>query len=615
MSYKTISKVLKNSKSASTKAAFENKLLLPSLPVPALNQTIEKYVKSVTPFLNEKELEHTKKLLREFSAANGIGPRLQKLLEEKAVTEENWLETWWLNTAYLEYRQPVVVYSSPGLVFPFEDFTNEQQRLQYTAMLILAALQYKTDIFGDQIPLEMMGASPLDMNQYKKVFGTCRIPGERRDSLQFNPDSRHIIVARNNNFFKMEVIDSNGNWPSLSQLKSALEIIIQESEAFDDPVGVLTTEHRDKWHKAYTELNKDPQNERSLKELASALFLVALDNPMPKCSGDNWRSTASKQFIHGGGSRGNSGNRWFDKTLQFIIGEDGTVGLTYEHSPSEGQPIAVMTDYLTEYINSEQAHNLPDTKTDCYPEKLKFNINETVASYIHSANIHVDKLVDNLDMASFQFKCFGKNFVKSHQLSPDSFVQMAIQLAFYRIHRVPGAQYESASTRKFIHGRTETIRSCSVESIDFAKTMLDAGKTVADKVAALKEAINKHKEYAQQAVNGMGVDRHLLGLRLLATECGIPVPAIYQDAAFIRSTHMRLSTSQVATKCDGFMCYAPLTTDGYGCCYNPRPLDMNFGVSAFAEDPDTSASVFREALEDSLRDMRDVLITAKGSKL
>nr|CAI5848339.1 unnamed protein product [Callosobruchus analis] len=77
-----------------------------------------------------------------------IGPRLQKLLEEKAVTEENWLETWWLNTAYLEYRQPVVVYSSPGLVFPFEDFTNEQQRLQYTAMLILAALQYKTDIFG-----------------------------------------------------------------------------------------------------------------------------------------------------------------------------------------------------------------------------------------------------------------------------------------------------------------------------------------------------------------------------------------------------------------------------------------------------------------------------------
>lgn len=88
---------------------------------------------------------------------------------------------------------------------------------------------------------------------------------------------------------------------------------------------------------------------------------------MPKLN-DSRRAMASKQFIHGGGSRANSANRWFDKTVQvmmllnifisssciwcfqFIVGQDGTVGLTYEHSPSEGQPIAVMTDYLIEYM-------------------------------------------------------------------------------------------------------------------------------------------------------------------------------------------------------------------------------------------------------------------------
>lgn len=67
-----------------------------------------------------------------------------------------------------------------------------------------------------------------------------------------------------------------------------------------------------------------------------------------------------------------------------------------------------------------------------------------------------------------------------------------------RIHKVPGAQYESAATRKYIHGRTETIRSCSIESIAFAKTMLDKGKTLADKVVALKEAIDSHKRYANE---------------------------------------------------------------------------------------------------------------------
>lgn len=43
----------------------------------------------------------------------------------------------------------------------------------------------------------MMGKSPLDMAQYKKVFGTCRIPHEKRDKLSFN-DTKHITVIHNN---------------------------------------------------------------------------------------------------------------------------------------------------------------------------------------------------------------------------------------------------------------------------------------------------------------------------------------------------------------------------------------------------------------------------------
>lgn len=43
----------------------------------------------------------------------------------------------------------------------------------------------------------------------------------------------------------------------------------------------------------------------------------------------------------------------------------------------------------------------------------------------------------------------------------------------------------------------------------------------------------------------MGVDRHLLGLKLIAIENGIEIPKLYQDPSFTRSTHMRISTSQV----------------------------------------------------------------------
>lgn len=101
------------------KKLFQNSLKLPSLPVPSLNQTIEKYVKTVTPFLTESELLNTKKLLKEFSDEGGTGKKLQKLLVERAHQHENWLDEWWLHTAYLEYRDPVVVFFESWISFSF----------------------------------------------------------------------------------------------------------------------------------------------------------------------------------------------------------------------------------------------------------------------------------------------------------------------------------------------------------------------------------------------------------------------------------------------------------------------------------------------------------------
>lgn len=48
-----------------------------------------------------------------------------------------------------------------------------------------------------------------------------------------------------------------------------------------------------------------------------------------------------------------------------------------------------------------------------------------------------------------------------------------------------------------------------------------------------------------QTINGHGIDRHLLGMRLIAQENGLPVPEIFTDPAYKKSTHYNLSTSQV----------------------------------------------------------------------
>lgn len=42
------------------------------------------------------------------------------------------------------------------------------------------------------------------------------------------------------------------------------------------------------------------------------------------------------------------------------------------------------------------------------------------------------RLAEDLELNCFTFKMYGKEFIKSQKLSPDSYIQMAMQYAFYR---------------------------------------------------------------------------------------------------------------------------------------------------------------------------------------
>ena len=62
------------------------------------------------------------------------------------------------------------------------------------------------------------------------------------------------------------------------------------------------------------------------------------------------RTSAAHQMLHGCSSENNSGNRWFDKTMQFIISEDGECGINYEHSPAEGIVVIELSEHLFRYM-------------------------------------------------------------------------------------------------------------------------------------------------------------------------------------------------------------------------------------------------------------------------
>lgn len=169
---------------------------LPHLPLPKLEDTMEKYIRTVKPLLPAEKFEKTRRVVEDFIKGKGV--HLHNLLQKKAEKSENWLSDWWLKYAYLSYRSPVVVHSNPGLYLPTKFFENDFQWCRYAARVIWASLRYKQMIDYNEIPTEKAGKFPLDMSQYKKIFGTCRIPAREVDQLSFNPRSRHIVVVFKN---------------------------------------------------------------------------------------------------------------------------------------------------------------------------------------------------------------------------------------------------------------------------------------------------------------------------------------------------------------------------------------------------------------------------------
>lgn len=100
------------------------------------------------------------------------------------------------------------------------------------------------------------------------------------------------------------------------------------------PVGLLTAEFRSQWAHDRQALLNDEQNARNIELLEQALCLVCLDESLPMSfnanrfnganmaghyAGSRDETNMAHEMIHGGGSEYNSGNRWFDKTMQVRV--------------------------------------------------------------------------------------------------------------------------------------------------------------------------------------------------------------------------------------------------------------------------------------------------------
>jgi carnitine O-acetyltransferase len=164
------------------------------------------------------------------------------------------------------------------------------------------------------------------MSSYKYLFNSIRVPTKPADlPFAYSKDLNHIVVLRNDRFFKVEV-----GGRSASEIAKALEQIKKEGDtAAGSGLGVLCADNRDVWTDARNYLlSISKENKASLEAIESAILLVCLDDgPAPKT--DTERAWS---YWAGGltpSAKGKGRNRFFDKH-ELIVDETGESGFNGE---------------------------------------------------------------------------------------------------------------------------------------------------------------------------------------------------------------------------------------------------------------------------------------------
>uniref|UniRef100_A0A8C7U1I9 Choline O-acetyltransferase n=1 Tax=Oncorhynchus mykiss TaxID=8022 RepID=A0A8C7U1I9_ONCMY len=575
------------------------------------------YLNCMKHLVKEEQYQKTKAIVVKFGEPGGTGELLQKKLLERSEKTYNWVYDYWLEDMYLNQRLALPVNSNPAMVFPKQNFKDRKDSLRFAAHLITGVLEYKERIDTRVLPVDFargqLAGTPLCMKQYYRLFNTYRLPGHKRDTLIIHKpgstEQEHIIVACKNQFFVLDLVVNKKKLKEMDILTQLEKIVkmAENSEERQPPFGLLTSDGRTEWAQAREVLIKDSVNRESLAVIEKCLCVLCLDNPSGMEVGDTSRALL---MLHGGGHEKMGANRWYDKPMQFIVGEDGVCGTVCEHSPFEGIVLVACTEYLMKFMTGSpskmgRATSVSELPT---PARLLWKTTPHIQDLLKASAERLQRLVRDLDMDVHKFEVYGKEFIKKQKMSPDAYIQVALQLAFYRCNGRLVSTYESASIRRFHEGRVDNIRSATSEALAFVKAMTDekASLSVSHFSYLVPQILGYSHYTVHHAITGLGIDNHLLGLREIAQELKMERPEIFTDETYVASNQFILSTSQVPTTVEMFCCYGPVVPNGYGCCYNPQSDHLLFSVTSFHGSTETCSAVFIKALDEGLVEMRDL---------
>jgi len=301
-----------------------------ALPIPSLDQTISRYLERIQPLLSEEKYAAGKTVAENFLKNSGALLHAQLLEYGASLEEGSWLKPIW-DEAFLGYREPINGTMNYSTVLDTEQIPKGNSFAEFCARLVFAMVNTHQEIASGAQEKDIGPSGHLCMEQYDNVFGACRIPRPEKDEF-FSGGGRlkdaSVVVLHGGNIYLLPVVKDNKT-VGVSSLALGIGEILGRKDSPAPNIGIMTTAPRESAAKLRNHITAlDARNEENFKKIESALFALCIDGEPQK---ERTEHQLIRDVLHGNGK-----DRWFDKSMQAIVGADYSIGFNNEHTGFDG---------------------------------------------------------------------------------------------------------------------------------------------------------------------------------------------------------------------------------------------------------------------------------------
>lgn len=445
-------------------------------------------------------------------------------------------------------------------------------------------------------------------------------------------------------------------------------------------------------------LDLSPKNQRTHQIICQSLLGLSLDGPSPTFSLTGQEALTS-DLLAIRSTHSNVANRIFDKPCTIIVDPSTRAGSSGEHSPCDALVPSMVADFtLADGVDPKFfAASEPEPFASAVPdqagwERLDWDVDAAIEAECTQALARAKAIIDNSDANIFWFQDYGSDWVKDTRA-------LLLSLAFFiytewmkrtsetiaRRVRPDGAAACVLQDARGVYGDVRDRADAHVQAradgddqvVHEGKPRLGAGDDGRQYVGAyhpvsshlircerrpsltlpqqqnrrnlLHHALHAHSSLTREATTGRGIDRHLLGLKLMLRPLSGEQAAFLDDELFRRSQTWKLSTSGLSAgnlfKGTGYVVFqrcvclnrdlntlrrfGALHEDGYGinCEYcielelvieltiviDMVAADMiKLGIESKTSSPQTSTDGLKDAIFEALYDMKALCLATNS---